>query len=254
MTEVAANTDLASADPAPVDSAVAEGEAAPAPEQHWSEILKQTMFRMMFFWVIMNWFRGGSTTTAAPKTEGGIVAPPQPAASNLFPPNMFYDIETYLGGAQEANFNKDFLFWKMEKLTFGLWTEGDESDSTWFKESELDLNEFDFVRNNGSLFLHTFMFPHGASANPKDDTYRAGYVAKSMKKLNKIKKRKYQETKNLLSGSTEKTEDKEKSGTVEWISHWHSNITISPIYDYTQWPPGKIPERILKLDIQACFL
>ena len=45
--------------------------------------------------------------------------------------------------------------------------------------------------------------------------------------MNKVKKRKYQQTHNLLSGDTEKLEDREKSGTTEWISHWHENITLS---------------------------
>ena len=63
-----------------------------------------------------------------------------------------------------------------------------------------------------------------------------------MKKMNKIKRRKYQETHNLLSGATEKEEDREKSGTVEYLSHWHGNLTISLVYDQTNWPQGKNTE------------
>ena len=72
-----------------------------------------------------------------------------------------------------------------------------------------------------------------------------------MKKMNKIKRRKYQETHNLLSGATEKEEDREKSGTVEYLSHWHGNLTISLVYDQTNWPEGKIPpplDKVIRFD------
>lgn len=103
------------------------------------------------------------------------------------------------------------------------------------------MNDLPHLAQNGSLFLHSFFYPSGSSPNPKDDLYRAGYVSKGMKKMNKVKRRKYQETHNLLSGATEKEEDRVKSGTVEYLSHWHGNMTISIVYDQTPWPQGKIP-------------
>ena len=65
--------------------------------------------------------------------------------------------------------------------------------------------------------------------------------------MNKVRKRKYQQTHNLLSGDTEKLEDKEKSGTTEWISHWHENITLSICYDQTPFPRGKVPPPLDKV-------
>ena len=86
------------------------------------------------------------------------------------------------------------------------------------------------------------LFRSGASPNPNSELYKGPEVtARVHKKLNKIKKRKYQQTHNLLSGDTERAEDREKHGTTEWISHWHPNITISICYDQTAWPRGKIP-------------
>ena len=201
---------------------------------------------MMFFWMIMNWFKGGSNTTPPPPKvgpDGEVMAPAAPtvASRNLFRENMYYDFAAYLSPNQQVNFENDTLFWHKEQMTFGLWSEGEGGDSVFHKNETLNLSEFEYLRNNGSLFLHSFFYPHGSSPNPKDAEYRAGYVAKAMKKMNKVKKRKYQETHNLLSGSTEKEEDREKSGTVEWISHWHGNMTISIVYDQTNWPAGKIP-------------
>ena len=102
---------------------------------------------------------------------------------------------------------------------------------------------FPLVRNLTSQRNFKKMhFRSGASPNPSSELYKGPEVtARVHKKLNKIKKRKYQQTHNLLSGDTERAEDREKHGTTEWISHWHPNITISICYDQTAWPRGKIP-------------
>ena len=45
--------------------------------------------------------------------------------------------------------------------------------------------------------------------------------------------------------------DHEKSGTVEYLSHWHGNLTISLVYDQTNWPEGKIPpplDKVIRFD------
>ena len=94
---------------------------------------------------------------------------------------------------------------------------------------------------------HNPLFYTDGSPDPQSLDYQGKYVASVTKQLNKIKKRKYQQTHNLLSGDTEKTEDREKSGTVEWISHWHPNITLSICYDQTAWPKGKIPPPLDKV-------
>jgi len=246
MTEVAAAGNVAA------DGAQGGDAGAPA-QPHWSEVLKSTLFRMMFFWMIMNWFKGGSNQTQAPKANpDGTPAPQAVPTKNLFPNNMMYDFSAYLSNSNQVDFENDIKFWEKEKLTYGLWTEGETGDSIFYKKSTLDLeNEYAHLKNNGSLFLHSFFYPTGSSPDPKNDLYRPGYVAKSMKKMNKIKRRKYQETHNLLSGATEKEEDREKSGTVEYLSHWHGNLTISLVYDQTNWPEGKIPpplDKVIRFD------
>lgn len=100
----------------------------------------------------------------------------------------------------------------------------------------------DFLVSRPHLRQHPVKKRSGASPNPNSELYKGPEVtARVHKKLNKIKKRKYQQTHNLLSGDTERAEDREKHGTTEWISHWHPNITISICYDQTAWPRGKIP-------------
>merc|ERR1719245_1874359 len=57
-------------------------------------------------------------------------------------------------------------------------------------------------------------------------------------------KRKYKKTSNLLTGETELTEEqqaKAELGLTEVISHWHPNITVNVVYDYTPWVPGQVP-------------
>ena len=102
---------------------------------------------------------------------------------------MMYDFTAYLSDSNQVDFEKDFKFWEKEKLTYGLWTEGETGDSIFYKKAALDLeNEHQFLKNNGSLFLHSFFYPSGSSPDPKSDLYRPGYVAKAWVKITQIQK------------------------------------------------------------------
>ena len=49
------------------------------------------------------------------------------------------------------------------------WDDGPTLDSTWSIKTDLNLiNDYDFLRNNGSLYLHAFFFPTG-----KNDSFIA---------------------------------------------------------------------------------
>lgn len=54
----------------------------------------------------------------------------------------------------------------------------------------------------------------------------------------------YGTTANLLTGKTEATEEeqaKAKEGIKhEIFSHWHPNITVNIVVDYTHWAPGQV--------------
>ena len=52
----------------------------------------------------------------------------------------------------------------------------------------------------------------------------------------------YAKTANLLTGKTEATEEEQAKAAEgikhEIFSHWHPNITINLVVDYTPWAPG----------------
>ena len=62
--------------------------------------------------------------------------------------------------------------------------------------------------------------------------------------LLRFKKKSYAKTANLLTGKTEATEEeqaKAKEGIKhEIFSHWHPNITVNIVVDYTNWAPGQV--------------
>jgi len=47
-----------------------------------------------------------------------------------------------------------------------------------------------------------------------------------------------------LTGKTEATEDEqrkiEEGVKLEIVSHWHPNITVNIVNDYTPWVPGQV--------------
>jgi hypothetical protein len=62
--------------------------------------------------------------------------------------------------------------------------------------------------------------------------------------LNKFKKKRFTKTKNLLTGETTASiEDQEKAKTMssEIVSHWHPNLTIALVTDWTVWTFGAVP-------------
>ncbi|XP_023391016.1 cleft lip and palate transmembrane protein 1 [Pteropus vampyrus] len=73
--------------------------------------------------------------------------------------------------------------------------------------------------------------------------------------INKYKRRRFQKTKNLLTGETEADPEMikraEDYGPVEVISHWHPNITINIVDDHTPWVKGSVPpplDQYVKFD------
>lgn len=57
-------------------------------------------------------------------------------------------------------------------------------------------------------------------------------------------KKTYKKTKNLLTGSSDQSEEyqqKAADNLVEIISHWHPNLTINLIDDQTLWVQNTVP-------------
>lgn len=86
------------------------------------------------------------------------------------------------------------------------------------------------------------------SPNPADvASYAGNERSHSCKLLNKFKKIRYQKTHNLLTGETEKSAEEQRKSEImnsEIVSHWHPNLTISLVTDYTNWVKGGVPQPI----------
>ena len=68
--------------------------------------------------------------------------------------------------SEHVDFDLDERIWQMERLTYMRWDDGPTLDSTWSIKTDLNLiNDYDFLRNNGSLYLHAFFFPTGKKMN-----------------------------------------------------------------------------------------
>ena len=73
----------------------------------------------------------------------------------------------------------------------------------------------------------------------------------------RFKKKYYAKTANLLTGNTEATEEEQAKAAEgikhEVFSHWHPNITINLVVDYTPWAPGNIKKcTFVKISKPKC--
>lgn len=78
-------------------------------------------------------------------------------------------------------------------------------------------------------------------------TFVGGERGYASRMLNKFKKIRYQKTHNLLTGQTEKSEEVQRKSEImksEIVSHWHPNLTIALVTDYTNWVKGAVPQPI----------
>ena len=138
---------------------------------------------------------------------------------------------------------EESLIWKQLGLKFGDWSQGPTADSVFEFNTQVPVS--DRVQNNGSLYLHSFVVREGKSPDPSagKGMFSKKWTAYKKQQLNKFMKRKYRKTANLLTGNTEQSEEdqaKAALGLTEIISHWHPNITINVVYDYTPWVPGQV--------------
>ena len=107
--------------------------------------------------------------------------------------------------------------------------------------------DFQSLQNNGSIYMHAFVVRAGKSPDPSTGKGRFSkkWTLYQTRTLNKYKKKQYRKTANLLTGETDKSEAdqlKIKEGVKqEIISHWHPNITVNLVQDYTGWTPGQVP-------------
>uniref|UniRef100_A0A674PM05 CLPTM1 regulator of GABA type A receptor forward trafficking n=1 Tax=Takifugu rubripes TaxID=31033 RepID=A0A674PM05_TAKRU len=206
------------------------------------QVIKGVLFRIFIIWAISSWFRRGPSTPD-PSTPAGA---PRVPSRNLFPKDTLMDLYVYV--SQEEVFsdfnNTEALFWFHRDLVYGDWTTGENVDGCYEHYQEMEIPEK--LQQNGSLYMHIYFTKSGFHPDPKrKGQYRRLATVHATRMLNKFKRRKFQKTKNLLTGETEADPEiikrAESHGPVEIISHWHPNLTINMVDDHTAWVKGSVP-------------
>lgn len=207
------------------------------------------MFNMMVVWAISRFFFGGqrsaNQTSVNPQMKSSI------ASANLFGKDFPMDLYVYIS---EDRHEPDFfdpreLRWVQRNIIYDDWTQGEEGDSTFHTDIDIELSPK--VQNNGSIWLHAYFVKSGFVPVEEDrdaKNYSPIYTLHKRKQLNKFKRRRYKDTHNLITGKTEKSiQEQEKIKNKikeEVVSHWHPNLTINMVYDHTAWSPESVPSQL----------
>ncbi|KAG8143534.1 putative Cleft lip and palate associated transmembrane protein [Naja naja] len=209
------------------------------------QIIKGVLFRIFIIWAISSWFRRGPTTQD-PSTPGGA---PRAPSRNLFPKDTLMDLHVFISEHEHfTDFNTtSALFWEQRDLVYGDWASGENSDGCYEHYTELEIPES--VQHNGSIYIHVYFTKSGFHPDPKQkNLYRRLATVHTSRMINKYKRRRFQKTKNLLTGETEADPEMikraEDFGPVEVISHWHPNLTINIVDDHTPWTVERLPFRL----------
>jgi len=197
-------------------------------------MIKSLLLRAMVIYFVMSFFRKPQPQTA-PNGSGSTV--PSMSATNMFPNGTEYSLHIYLSESETYyDFNQGDLFWLKEGLVYGDWYSGVNGDGSFIIEKDIPITSH--MKNNGSLYIHCFMTRFGESPNPKDANYGKKYISAATKALNRFKKLKSTGRKNLLTGESEDISAEEEG---KIISHWHPNLTVNVVTDFTQWTYGSVP-------------
>lgn len=210
--------------------------------------VKSLLMRGLIIYFVMTMFRRPQQT---PPTAGSGNEPapqlPKGAASNLFINGTIFDLYVYLSEDENViDFNdSNSLVWKHEGLVYGDWTSGPNGDGTY--SFSIQFEPSTALQNNGSIYLHTFVVKEGKSPDPSagKGKFSKKWTMYKKRMMNKFKKKYYAKTANLLTGETAATLEEQAKAAEgvkhEIFSHWHPNITINLVNDYTPWIPGQVP-------------
>ncbi|KAL8610919.1 Cleft lip and palate transmembrane protein 1 like protein [Nucella lapillus] len=248
-TDVApANVGSADVNPTQNGTVNPQGAQEQQPQQGTWSVVKTLVIRMLFIYFIASMFRRSPTTPANDTSDTGSSGI-RPSA-NLFEKGTVMDMYVYL--SEEEDFkdfkNEDALFWVQKGLTYGDWENGPNSDGSFEKSGQIEVSVT--LQNNGSMFLHVYLVKEGKSPDPADKPqklYSKKNTVYKSKRLNKFKKRRFQSTVNLLTGSTDVHPDlqqKENKSSFEILSHWHPNLTINILDDHSPWIRGSVPQPL----------
>jgi len=220
----------------------------PTPLEKVMAMMKSLFMRGMVIYFVVSVFR----RPAAPPpnaSEGGVAVPnlPKGAATNLFTNGLLFDLHVFLSEDPEfVNFNDSgALIWTKKDLVYGDWESGPDGDGTYTFSTEIEASEA--LQNNGSIYLHSFVVKAGKSPDPAagKGKFSKKWTMYKSRMMNKFKKKYYAKTANLLTGETTATIEEQAKAAEgikhEIFSHWHPNVTINLVNDYTPWVPGQVP-------------
>nr|CAI5817749.1 unnamed protein product [Callosobruchus analis] len=211
----------------------AQANAAPQSRMNqFVQVVRSLIIRAFIMYFVFSFFRQPSTQKV---NESGVKYP-HTAARNVFPDGTEMNLFVYLSENDSVDdYHPSKLFWYKEGLTYGDWTSGIYGDGSYVIEKDVPVTAN--MKNNGSLFLHAFLTKYGYSPDPNAKNYAQHQMTSVMKQLNRYRKVKQPNTKNLLTGETEHTgADQGKI-----ISHWHPNFTLNLVTDQTSWTYGQVP-------------
>ncbi|XP_018319956.1 cleft lip and palate transmembrane protein 1 homolog [Agrilus planipennis] len=215
----------------------AEPERQPSRFQSFVSILKPILVRILIIYFITSFFRLRSpppttvNVTGTPGSESG-VGP----AKNLFPNGTRMSLFVYITENEtNENFHVENLVWVKKNLIYGDWTSGENNDGIYAHETEIPITQH--LQNNGSLYLHSYITKLGESPDPKSQDYGRNKILYAKYQLNKFKKLKSKSTKNLITGQSEEPKIVDE----KIVSHWHPNITLNIVVDFTGWTYGTVP-------------
>ncbi|ODN05589.1 Cleft lip and palate transmembrane protein 1 [Orchesella cincta] len=226
-----------------VDAARAQYQ--PSPWEKFLALAKSLFLRAIMIYFLMTFWRTNSKPAQTASSGGGAQAPASLASSNIFINGTELEMYVYISEDSKSisNFTNANLVWEQGGLMYGDWSGGPNSDGIYIHSTEVHLSKR--VQNNGSVYLHTYIVPKGFSPDPTNKhLYSKSLTLHSSKRINKFKRKKYVKTHNLLTGeTTTSAEDQEKAKIMssEIVSHWHPNMTITLVADWTQWTMGAVP-------------
>lgn len=215
---------------------------APSRLESFFAITKSLIIRALIIYFITSFFRRPASSPTQ-NLDAGPVAAKAPAW-NIYPNGTVLDMYVYISEQEDFKdfANQDSILWIKKNLVYGDWAGGGDGDGSFVQKKTIQTSEV--LRNNGSVFLHAYVVREGRSPNPKDGKDTDKHVCYLRRQLNKYKKKKFQKTKNLLTGETDQAaEDVEKAKVMkeEIVSHWHPNLTLNLVTDQTNWVQGTVP-------------
>lgn len=221
----------------------------PTAGESFMAITKSLIIRAIIIYFITSFFRRPQQPTGPQVqvgSEGQVHASGRIPAVNLLQDGTYLDLYVY---KSDSDYFTEFddpkaLLWFKEDIIYGDWTGGPNGDGTYTHSVTFPASER--LRNNGSLYIHVYFVKSGFSPNPDvgESLYNKKYTLYSTQRLNKYKRRRYKKTSNLITGETKLSEEeirKAETLKVEIVSHWHPNMTINLVHDFTQWTRGVVP-------------